>query len=115
MNRELRHLYEQEIRLFKISVTKNSDSAARNHLGRAHIISQQSFQSHFYIHALMLGYALKTKNFSEVLGQIIRLVSTLPGHLIGKLPTGNIGWSTVGIIEELPIPDDILKLTRAEK
>lgn len=76
------------------------------HLGRAHILSQHRWFHHFYVHFLMLEYSWERKDRKEVLGQIIKMLATVPGHLFQNLPKGNTGWSNVGIREELPLPKE---------
>jgi hypothetical protein len=56
------------------------------HLERLHIISQLSIQKHFFSHYLMLREALVDKNLKESLGQILRIILVLPGHILRRLP-----------------------------
>ena len=56
------------------------------HLERLHIISQLSIQKHFFSHYLMLKEALVDKNLKESLGQILRIILVLPGHIFRRLP-----------------------------
>lgn len=102
--------FDVEIASFKKALGELNDQKCIFHLGRAHIISQSSTMTHLYVHLLMLNFALKKLNGKEVAGQILRLLVTIPGHLIGKVPQGNIGWSTVGLTEQMPIPDDLKDL-----
>ena len=100
----------KEISEFQIYKANRNHQKCVEHLGRAHVLSQSSMLSHFYVHWLMLGYALRNKDTPEVRGQMIRLLVILPGHLIGRVPKGNIGWSSVGLTQEMPIPDDFKHL-----
>lgn len=63
----------------------------------------------------MLHYALSQMNLTEVRGQVLRLIVTLPGHALGKVPQGNVGWSFVGLTEEMPVPEDILDCRRNQQ
>jgi hypothetical protein len=98
---------KSEISLFKDAFESQNDELCRHHLGRAHILSQCSVIDHLNIHLLMLVYSLRQFNFNECMGQLLRLFVTCPGHLFGRVPQGNIGWSSVALTEELPIPEDL--------
>lgn len=96
-----------ELVLYNEARAEGKHGLCFKHLGRAHIIAQSRWFHHFYVHFLMLEYAWKRKDFKELFGQIIRMAATIPGHLFGKLPVGNIGWASVGIFERMPIPEDL--------
>lgn len=98
-----------ELSLFENALSKQDHALCVLHLGRAHIISQMQWNNHLYVHYLMLCYALPRKDMKEILGQILRLILTLPGHLIQRLPKGNIGWSSVHFNREMEIPHDLKK------
>lgn len=98
---------KKELEIYYQAYSSSDFEKARTHLGRAHILSQASVFEHLRIHGLMLAYALKTHDLKGIFGQIIRLLFTLPGHLLGKVPQGNIGWSTVGLTETMELPEDL--------
>lgn len=99
--------YIQEINLYqKASLNKNWEEVVY-YLGRAHILSQTYPLSHLYVHFLMLFSSLRFFRLGEILGQILRVFVTLPGHAIGKVPHGNIGWSSVPLTQEMDIPEDL--------
>jgi hypothetical protein len=100
-------LLTNELALYQAARSNSNSGLCFQHLGRAHVIAQQRWFYHFYVHALMLEYAWDNKNYKEIFGQIIRLVATIPGHLFKKLPTGNVGWSTVGIFQKMAVPEDL--------
>jgi len=60
----------------------------------------------------MLEYAWKRRDLIEVRGQVLRLVVTIPGHILKKVPKGNTGWSTVGLNQVLPIPSDLQNILK---
>ncbi len=102
--------YFQELELYqKASLNKNWEEVVY-YLGRAHILSQIYPLSHLYVHFLMLFSSLRFFRLGEISGQILRVFVTLPGHLIGKVPKGNIGWSTVPLTQEMDIPEDLKSL-----
>lgn len=103
---------QEELDLYRKANSAADDELVRHHLARAHILSQSSTLTHLYIHVLMFSYACKKRDFPEVAGQILRLIVTIPGHLFGKVPQGNIGWSTVKLTVSMPIPEDLKKYIR---
>lgn len=110
MKKQLQVLIRQEINQFKIAYANGDHDRSFLHLGRAHIISQNSTLWHLYIHWLMFWYAFSRRDSFEIRGQILRLLVTVPGHMLGKVPKGNIGWSTVSLTEEMKLPPDIENL-----
>ena len=110
MSINIKEYIEKEVSEFRVHESNGNHQKCREHLGRAHILSQTSMFSHFYVHWLMLCYALRSKDTPELRGQMVRLLVILPGHLIGRVPKGNIGWSSVGLTQEMPIPDDLKRL-----
>jgi len=105
MNRTRKYIEEQK--LFRQALLKGDHHMVVFHLGRVHILAQNSVSRHMTTHFQMFLYALMKFNLKEVFGQLIRLIVTIPGHIIGKVPKGNIGWSTVGLTEVMPIPEDL--------
>ncbi len=103
-----------EISKFKEAKARGDHRACFHHLGRAHVLSQSSTLSHLSIHFLMMGYAIERRDTKEILGQILRILVTVPGHLLGRVPVGNIGWSTVGLVQRMPIPEDLKKVISHE-
>lgn len=99
--------FEDELQFYRLALTSKDNTKVRHHLGRAHVLSQNSTLKHLYVHALMFGFALRTFDLKETFGQILRLVVTVPGHMIGKVPRGNIGWSTVGLTQVMQVPEDL--------
>jgi hypothetical protein len=78
----------------KISSAAKDYAELRYHLGRAHVLSQNNPWKHLWVHWLMFKAAIRNLDFHEIQGQLLRLVVTLPGHLLGRVPEGNIGWSS---------------------
>ncbi|WP_408096349.1 DUF3703 domain-containing protein [Peredibacter sp. HCB2-198] len=96
--------FEDELQFYQNS---KDDDKIRHHLGRAHVLSQNSVTKHLYVHWLMFAYALKNMDLKETFGQLLRLFVTIPGHMMGRVPRGNIGWSTVGLTEVMQVPEDL--------
>lgn len=83
-----------------------------NHLVRAYVIGQAYPLEHSLAHWEMLRFGIKIKSHKEILGQIPRLLVGGIKSFVGKIPVGNNGVSNVPALQELPIPDDILKIFR---
>jgi hypothetical protein len=76
-------------------------------LERAHILGQLRFADHAAAHFWMLRVGLARRDAREVCGQVLRLVATMPSHLIGWLPIGNTGGANVSPVKPMPLPPDL--------
>ena len=101
--------YKHEIIQYEKALHAENHELCFYFLGRAHILSQRSAILHIKVHWLMLLYAFKRSDYKEALGQILRMIVTIPGHVLGKVPHGNIGWSTVKLTQPMPLPEDLKK------
>ena len=97
----------EEITLYRLAETNHDHKMAVHHLGRAHILSQLSVFAHLRVHFIMLVFAFKRMDFKEIAGQVLRVFVTIPGHIIGRIPWGNTGWTDVKLTMPLPIPEDL--------
>lgn len=77
---------------------------------RAHILSQPWPWPHTWAHAVMLRRALREKDRTEAVGQVIRLLVAGPGSAFGRYPEGNTGRARIGLTQTLPLPDDLAAL-----
>lgn len=103
----VREAFEQEL----ASATTAGDAATRwSSLERAHILSQPWPWPHVVAHWRMLALALRERDRHEALGQVIRLVVAAPGSASGRYPQGNTGRAGVGLLEPMPVPDDLAAL-----
>lgn len=85
------------------------------HLERMHVIGQQEIATHYLVHILMLKQSAVEKNISEFLGQIFRLLLVLPGHLLNRIPVGNVGSARVSAFVPMSISDDLKENLNKEK
>ncbi len=83
---------------------------AWSHLERAHILGQRQFLLHLQSHWLMLKLAVEQSDWTEIRGQVLRLLLTPVGHLTGRLPAGNPGSSRYAVLEQRPVPEDLQAL-----
>lgn len=107
MNKELLDQFEREVVNFQSALDQRDHEKCFYYLGRAHVLSQKSVRQHLKVHWMMFKYSVNRKDFNEVGGQVLRLLVTIPGHLFGKVPVGNIGWATVRLTETMPVPEDL--------
>lgn len=107
MTPDLREHFKLEISQALLAQKSSDYETAWKHLGRAHILGQFFAGSHVYVHILMFLLALKTLTWSEIIGQIPRLILAAPGSWTKKAPKGNTGLSNVGIFQPMEIPADI--------
>lgn len=64
-------------------------------LEAAHVLGQSVLALHWQSHVVMLRYALQLRDGREAAGQVLRLALVPLGHLLSRLPSGNIGRSHV--------------------
>ena len=102
--------YEKEVIAYRKALASGTEQECILHLSRAHILSQRYIFLHLKTHFLMLNYAILHFDLRESLGQLLRIVVTVPGHLLGKVPVGNTGWSKVGLTQKMPVPPDLTKI-----
>jgi hypothetical protein len=95
-----------------IQSAKNADSVnqAWLYLEAAHVVGQLHSRPHLQIHAQMFNLSLRTRDWSEAVGQLFRLALVPLGHLSGRLPLGNPGRSTVSAFEPLPVRPELAEL-----
>ena len=76
-------------------------------LEAAHVVGQMRFLPHLRVHTLMLHFAWRTRDWSEVVGQVMRLLLVPLGHAMGRLPIGNPGRSNISAFQPMPVRPDI--------
>lgn len=76
-------------------------------LEAAHVVGQDRLVLHARTHAQMLRLACITQDWTEVMGQIFRLLLVPIGHLTRRLPKGNTGRSTVSAFASMSIRPEL--------
>jgi hypothetical protein len=76
----------------------------------AHVVGQHQVGLHFDSHRRMLGLAHETRDWREVAGQVLRIGLLPLGHLLGRIPLGNIGRATVGVTRVMEPPEAVQRL-----
>jgi metal-dependent hydrolase (beta-lactamase superfamily II) len=80
--------------------------AAFGFLERAHVLGQRHLWPHILTHAWMLRVGWHRRDRREIVGQLLRLMATLPGALVGWVPVGNTGGANVPALRPMPIPPE---------
>lgn len=102
-----RRVIAAEMAAYRSAVKAGDDDRAWHHLERVHIVSQPYLGPHLAIHGAMLGFAIRRRDWSEVMGQIVRIILAPIGAVTGRLPVGNTGRSNVSAFAPMPVPDDL--------
>jgi hypothetical protein len=76
----------------------------------AHVVGQHQARLHFDSHRRMLGLAREAQDWGEVAGQALRIALLPLGHLLGRIPLGNIGRATVGVTQVMEPPEAVQRL-----
>lgn len=102
-----RRVIATEMAAYRSAVDKGDDDRAWHHLERVHIVSQPYLGPHLASHGAMLATAMRRREWSEVLGQLVRIILAPLGAVTGRLPEGNTGRSNVSAFARIPIPEDL--------
>lgn len=76
----------------------------------AHVAGQPVLRLHWDSHRRMLALARGSGDRREVAGQWLRLALVPFGHLLGRLPAGNIGRATVSAFRPMDPPPEVREL-----
>jgi hypothetical protein len=109
-----RRVIADEMAAYRSALEEGDEDRAWHHLERVHIVSQPFLGPHLNSHGVMLQFAIKQRDWGEVLGQIVRIILAPLGALTGRLPVGNIGRSHVSAFAPMPIPADLADALRQQ-
>jgi Protein of unknown function (DUF3703) len=101
--------YDLEISLALTALQNRNYSQCFHHLERAHVLGQRSAIKHTYAHWLMFRAGLRQRDFTEVFGQVPRMLASLVFSRIW-VPLGNTGRARVPAMQAMPIPKDLRHL-----
>lgn len=76
-------------------------------LERAHILGQRFLLPHVTTHVRMFRIGLRRRDAREMFGQVVRMIATVPGWLLGWVPKGNTGGANVSALRPMPLPPDL--------
>jgi hypothetical protein len=106
MNPALAQAFNIEMQAAREAWARRDLEATFGRLERAHILGQRSLWPHILTHLWMLRVGWQRQDRREIAGQLLRLVATLPGALIGWVPAGNTGGANVSALKPMPIPPE---------
>ena len=78
-----------------------------NWLMAAHVVGQHDASLHFDCHLRMARLARESGDWWEVASQLLRIALLPLGHLLGRVPEGNIGHSSVGVTRRMVPPEPV--------
>lgn len=79
-------------------------------LEASHVLGQEMPGLHWRSHWWMLRHALQQREPGEVAGQLLRMALLPVGHLLDRLPRGNIGRATVPAMLPMEMPPAVSAL-----
>jgi hypothetical protein len=109
MQRELRQVYDREIKAAIEAYGTHNWDKAFFHLERAHILGQSFTLPHAQAHWWMLKVGWKRRDVTEIIGQVVRIVGALSFTRIW-VPVGNTGGAHVPPFRSMPIPEEFRAL-----
>ncbi|WP_430386213.1 DUF3703 domain-containing protein [Blastomonas fulva] len=99
--------FNRELASFRAAADAGDNEAAWRALERGHVLSQQVLKLHVQSHWAMLGYAVRTVDPVEVIGQLVRIMLAPVGALTRRIPVGNTGRSRVSAFAPMTVPQDL--------
>ena len=104
-------VYERLVRAFAAMDTHDRHLEERwSWLMAAHVVGQDSVSLHYDSHRRMLHLARETRDWREAAGQVLRIALLPLGHVLDRLPRGNVGRSTVGVTQVMEPPEAVQRL-----
>jgi hypothetical protein len=104
-------VYERLVRGFAEADTAAQPLEERwSWLMAAHVVGQHQAGLHFDSHRRMLELARRSRDWNEVTGQLLRIGLLPLGHLLDRIPRGNIGRATVGVTAAMEPPEAVQRL-----
>ncbi|WP_330298502.1 DUF3703 domain-containing protein [Streptomyces sp. NBC_00503] len=79
-------------------------------LERAHILSQAWAWPHTRAHWHMFRLAVRCRDRAEAAGQVVRILVAGVGSATGRVPHGNTGRTSAGLLTPMPVPPDLRAL-----
>jgi hypothetical protein len=73
----------------------------------AHVVGQHDASLHFDCHRRMARLARESGDWKEYAGQMLRIALLPLGHLLGRVPEGNIGRASVGVTKRMVPPEPV--------
>lgn len=111
MSPQLKAAFANELQQANDYFRAGDINSAFIHLERAHILGQRDTLRHTWSHWWMFRVGLRSRDFREVRGQVLRMVAALLFSRIW-VPEGNTGGANVSPLKPMAIPADLLELLK---
>ena len=115
MDEELKSAFEKEMSLGRKFFSRAEYKVAFSHFERAHVLGQFFVFPHVRSHIWMFFIGIRTGDFREIRGQLVRIPLGMIGSALGKVPLGNTGGANIKLSTTMPIPDDLKKHLDVDK
>jgi hypothetical protein len=76
----------------------------------AHVLSQPWAGPHVRVHIAMFARAWRTRDRTELAGQLLRALTAGPASLLGRSPEGNPGRASVPATRPMPMSAELRAL-----
>lgn len=103
----VRAAYHDEIGAGRSAADAGDVAAAWSHLERAHVLAQSFPVAHVGSHVAQLRLGWRTRDWTEVAGQLIRIAVAGPASMVGRIPLGNDGRARTPLSATAPVPADL--------
>ena len=110
MPTRIKEYYLAEMAAYKQCCLEGAYERAWAYQERVHIIGQSYPIEHTQVHWLMLKEGFRRKSVTEVLGQVLRLMTGGLKSFVNRVPSGNTGGSNVPPLKQMEIPEDLKKV-----
>jgi 7,8-dihydropterin-6-yl-methyl-4-(beta-D-ribofuranosyl)aminobenzene 5'-phosphate synthase len=110
MNARIKQAYRTALDESRSARARGDLDGAFAALERAHILGQRHLLPHIVTHLHMLRIGWLRRDAREIVGQVVRLIATLPGYLTGWVPKGNPGGANISALKPVPLRGDLAEL-----
>lgn len=111
MHPTLQQAYEREMAAAIEQYASHHLDKAFFHLERAHVLGQSFTIPHARAHWGMLQIGWRRRDFTEITGQIVRILGSLVFTWIW-VPAGNTGGARVPPFSSMPVPEEFRDLLK---
>lgn len=109
----VRAAYRNEVNAGRLANDAGDVTAAWSHLERAHLLAQPFPVAHIGSHIAQLRLGWRTRDRTEVAGQVVRIVVAGPASVVGRIPVGNDGRARTPLRATAPVPADLVAVFEA--
>lgn len=106
----VRTSYREEVQASRRADDAGHVTTAWSHLERAHILAQPFPVAHIGSHVAQLRLGWRTRDRTEVAGQVIRILVAGPASVVGRIPVGNDGRARTPLRATAPVPADLVSI-----